>query len=84
MLVWNRTKWGPTFACPRFLQPSGAFNSSDWTGGWSDGVKSQPDTTKRLLPSKGLETPAIRPGTQHAWHQYCLLADHPDGLRADP
>ena len=31
---------------------------------------------------EGLETPAIRPGTAHAWHQYCLLADHPDSLRA--
>ena len=31
---------------------------------------------------EGLVVPAVRPGTQHAWHQYCLLADDPAGLRA--
>jgi len=30
----------------------------------------------------GLTTPTIREGTLHAWHQYCLLADDPEGLRA--
>ena len=30
----------------------------------------------------GLITPTIREGTLHAWHQYCLLADDPEGLRA--
>ena len=30
---------------------------------------------------EGVETPAVRPETAHAWHQYCLLADHPDALR---
>lgn len=29
----------------------------------------------------GIETPAVRPGTLHAWHQYCLLVDDPVGLR---
>ena len=31
---------------------------------------------------EGLVVPAVRTGTQHAWHQYCLLADDPAGLRA--
>ena len=26
--------------------------------------------------------PNIRPGTEHAWHQYCLLVEDPDDLRA--
>ncbi len=30
---------------------------------------------------EGVETPAVRPETAHAWHQYCLLTDHPDALR---
>ena len=30
----------------------------------------------------GLITPTVREGTQHAWHQYCLLAEDPEGLRA--
>ena len=30
---------------------------------------------------EGGETPTVRPGTAHAWHQYCLLSDHPDALR---
>jgi perosamine synthetase len=30
----------------------------------------------------GLHPPSTRPGTQHAWHQYCILADEPDRLRA--
>jgi dTDP-4-amino-4,6-dideoxygalactose transaminase len=30
----------------------------------------------------GTILPNIRPGTEHAWHQYCLLVEDPDGLRA--
>ena len=26
--------------------------------------------------------PNIRPGSEHAWHQYCLLVEDPDNLRA--
>ena len=29
----------------------------------------------------GLITPAVRPDTLHAWHQYCLLVDDPQTLR---
>lgn len=29
----------------------------------------------------GLSVPTVRNGTQHAWHQYCLLADDPKHLR---
>lgn len=29
----------------------------------------------------GIEIPEIRHGTEHAWHQYCLLVQNPDGLR---
>ena len=29
----------------------------------------------------GIEVPELRPGTEHAWHQYCLLTRDPDGLR---
>ena len=29
----------------------------------------------------GIEIPEIRHGTEHAWHQYCLLVENPDGLR---
>ena len=31
---------------------------------------------------KGVTLPNIRPGTKHAWHQYCLLVENPDELRA--
>ena len=30
---------------------------------------------------RGLTTPSVRPGTKHAWHQYCLVAEDPDGLQ---
>ena len=29
----------------------------------------------------GLNVPAVREGTHHAWHQYCLLAEDPQHLR---
>jgi dTDP-4-amino-4,6-dideoxygalactose transaminase len=29
----------------------------------------------------GLTIPVVRNGTQHAWHQYCLLADEPELLQ---
>ena len=29
----------------------------------------------------GLAIPAIRDGTKHAWHQYCLLVDEPEPFR---
>ncbi len=28
-----------------------------------------------------VRVPEVRPGTEHAWHQYCLLAQRPDDLR---
>jgi len=29
----------------------------------------------------GCQPPSVRPHTQHAWHQYCLLVERPDELR---
>ena len=34
-----------------------------------------------FTPLPGLNAPAVREGTHHAWHQYCLLADDPQHLR---
>ncbi|WP_438995739.1 DegT/DnrJ/EryC1/StrS family aminotransferase, partial [Poseidonia sp.] len=30
----------------------------------------------------GIHPPKIRTNTQHAWHQYCILVDEPEALRA--
>jgi len=30
---------------------------------------------------QGITVPSIRPGTHHAWHQYCLLVEHPAPLQ---
>ena len=30
----------------------------------------------------GIRPPKVRENTLHAWHQYCLLVDEPDALRA--
>lgn len=30
---------------------------------------------------EGITVPSIRPGTHHAWHQYCLLVEHPAHLQ---
>ncbi len=30
----------------------------------------------------GILLPRVRPDTKHAWHQYCLLVEDPDALRA--
>ena len=37
--------------------------------------------TDAFAQLRGIVTPTSRPGTLHAWHQYCLLADDPDGLQ---
>ncbi len=37
--------------------------------------------TEAFSECTGITPPAVRPGTQHAWHQYCLLAVDPEGLR---
>jgi perosamine synthetase len=37
--------------------------------------------TAAFASTPGLVTPPVRPGTLHAWHQYCLLVDEPEGFR---
>ena len=37
--------------------------------------------TKAFQGLPGLVVPAVRPATEHAWHQYCLLVDEPERLR---
>ena len=38
--------------------------------------------TRALVDHKTLNAPAIRPNTQHAWHQYCVQTSNPDAFVA--
>jgi dTDP-4-amino-4,6-dideoxygalactose transaminase len=50
--------------------------------GWLERRQSVADRYSAAFDNlKGVATPKVRPATQHAWHQYCLLVDDPERLQ---